>query len=186
MSATTLLLAVTGGVFCGASLIGAVMIMLLWLQANQGKSSSTTAQPSQRPVAVLQQQPMPDPALMTIPPMRFPEAPIIPVPLPVMPDPSGVDRVWLDGIGGMVAGQRIMLGKPQVMIGRSGVCDVQMHDPKISRQHAMLRLQAGVYYLEDLRSTSGTYVNGRRVTTHQLRDRDQIRFGDSVLVFRQQ
>ncbi len=185
MSATTLLLAVTGGVFCGASLIGTVMIMLLWWQANQGKAATAVVQPARTSTPVSQPA-MPDAALMTMPPVRAPHAPIIPVPPPVMADPSGVDRIWFDGIGGMIAGQRIMLNKAQVMIGRSGVCDVQLHDPKISRQHAVLRLQAGDYEIEDLRSTGGTYVNGRRISTYRLRDRDQVRLGDSILVFRQQ
>lgn len=186
MSATTLLLAVTGGVFCGASLIGGVMIMLLWWQANQGRMEAQHIQ--QAPPAYVPPPPpsQPDPAVMTMPPTRPPAAEIMPVPASAIPDPIGTDRIWLDGIGGMVAGQRIMIDKSQVMLGRSGVCDVQLHDPKISRQHAVLRLQSEGYEIEDLRSTSGTYVNGRRISIQRLRDRDQVRMGDSVLVFRHQ
>lgn len=99
---------------------------------------------------------------------------------------AGQRQIWLDGVGGMVAGQRMMIDRPQLLIGRSGVCDLQFHDPKISRQHAMLRLYDGHYQLEDMRSTGGTFVNGKRITVQRLRDHDQIRIGDSVLVFRQQ
>jgi len=86
----------------------------------------------------------------------------------------------------MISGQRIMLDGPQLLVGRSGVCNIQFHDPKISRQHAILRLIDGQYQIEDMRSMGGTYVNDKPITVHRLRDRDQIRLGDSVLVFRQQ
>lgn len=183
MSATTLLLAVTGGVFCGASMIGAVMILFLWWQANRGglvPNSVVAPRPVQPATAMPQQQSI----MSTMPPTAMPPSPVIAA--PAMPDPSGTNRVWLDGIGGMVAGQRIMIQQPQVMVGRSGVCDIQLHDPKISRQHAVLRLKGSDYHLEDLNSTGGTYVNGRRVGQQRLRDRDQVRFGDTILLFRHQ
>ena len=185
MSSTTLILAVTGGVFCGASLIGAAMILFLWVQMNNQKSKSmqhTSAMPSQ-PQAV--SNPV-QTSNMTLPPTPVPPQILTQAP----PNPpalhAGQPQTWLDGIGGMITGQRIMLDRPQMLIGRSGVCDIQFHDPKISRQHAVFRLYEGQYQLEDMRSTGGTFVNGKRVTVHRLRDHDQIRIGDSVVVFRQQ
>jgi pSer/pThr/pTyr-binding forkhead associated (FHA) protein len=64
------------------------------------------------------------------------------------------------------------------------VCDIQLHDPKISRQHAMLRLYKGRYFLQDMQSSRGTLVNSQPVQTHLLEDGDQIRLGDSVMIFR--
>lgn len=91
---------------------------------------------------------------------------------------------WLDGIGGMVAGQRIILQREETIMGRSRVCDIQFQDPKVSRQHAMLRLYRGRYFLQDMQSSRGTLVNNQRIQTHLLQDGDQIRLGDTVLVFR--
>jgi hypothetical protein len=91
---------------------------------------------------------------------------------------------WLDGIGGMVVGQRIKISRAETLIGRSRVCDVQLHDPKVSRQHALLRLYQGRYFLQDMQSSRGTLVNNRRVQTHMLQDGDEIRLGDSVVIFR--
>lgn len=92
----------------------------------------------------------------------------------------------MDGVDGMVAGQRIMIDKDEVLLGRSGVCDVQFHDPKVSRQHALLRFYNNEYYIQDMQSTGGTYVNEKRVSSQVLRDQDQVRLGDSVVIFRRQ
>ena len=177
MSSTTLLVAVTGGVFCGASLIGTFMMLILWLQAGQKK-------PRQMPPLATTHDPEPRTVRQPLPPEPLPMN--APLGAPPKPTVDGRSQYWLDGVGGMIAGQRIMLDGPQVLMGRSGVCDIQLHDPKISRQHAILRLLEGQYQLEDMRSLSGTWVNGRRITTYRLRDRDQVRMGDSLFVFRQQ
>src|SRR5690606_28394525 len=58
-------------------------------------------------------------------------------------------------------------------IGRSEASQVQLHDRSVSRRHVEItRNQHGVY-IEDKRSTFGTFVNGIRVSgTVSLRDRD--------------
>lgn len=98
-------------------------------------------------------------------------------------DEHGDGHAWLDGIGGMVAGQRIRIRQDENVMGRSRVCDIQFHDPKVSRQHAMLRLHNGRYFIQDMQSSRGTMVNGEKIDTHLLKDGDQIRLGDSILVF---
>ncbi len=90
---------------------------------------------------------------------------------------------WLEGIGGMVAGQKITLLREENIMGRSRVCDIQFHDPKVSRQHAMIRLYRGHYFLQDMQSSRGTLVNSQPIQTHLLKSGDQIRLGDTVLVF---
>jgi pSer/pThr/pTyr-binding forkhead associated (FHA) protein len=85
----------------------------------------------------------------------------------------------------MVNGQRINIHKDETLLGRSGVCDVQFHDPKVSRQHALLRRYNEQYYLYDMQSSGGTFVNGQRIESAVLHDQDQVRMGDSVVVFRQ-
>jgi predicted component of type VI protein secretion system len=51
-----------------------------------------------------------------------------------------------------------------ITIGRDPVNDIVISDPEISRRHARLMFQAGRYLLEDLGSTNGTSVNGRRIS----------------------
>ncbi len=185
MSSTTLVLAVAGGVFCGASLVGTIMLTFLWWQSNQRSSTLEST---------LRYQPLVDPMNQTLQPQVSPDypqsQPSVPSPIPTATPPpaAGVrsGSVWLDGVGGMVAGQRIMIHNEETLLGRSGVCNVQFHDPKVSRQHALLRLHNNEYYLQDMQSTGGTYVNGRRVTAQVLHDHDQVRLGDSVVIFRRQ
>ncbi len=90
---------------------------------------------------------------------------------------------YLEGIGGLVAYKQFSLPAQETVIGRSRVCDVQLEDPKVSRQHAMLRLYKSHYFLQDMQSSRGTQVNNQLIDTHHLQDGDEIRMGDSVFVF---
>src|SRR5436309_9479221 len=72
-------------------------------------------------------------------------------------------------------------------IGRSAKNTIVLDSPNISRRHAIINVQnVGEFWLIDLGSSNGTFLNKRRV--HQpmkLSDRDQIVIGDNVFVFRQ-
>ena len=72
-------------------------------------------------------------------------------------------------------------------LGRSPKSSVVLESPKVSRRHAIINLQnVGEFWLIDLGSSNGTFLNKRRV--HQpvrLSDMDQIAVGDTTLTFRQ-
>jgi hypothetical protein len=53
-------------------------------------------------------------------------------------------------------------------------------DPRISRHHAVIRMERGKVLLVDTRSANGTKVNGRRVSTAPLKDGDRILLADAV------
>jgi predicted component of type VI protein secretion system len=69
------------------------------------------------------------------------------------------------------------------VIGRGLGADVPLTDAGVSRRHAEIRLAGGGPMLNDLQSTNGTTVNGARVTTAALTDGDEIRLGETVLVY---
>ncbi len=67
------------------------------------------------------------------------------------------------------------------IIGREPINDVVFPDAEISRRHARIVLQNHSYYIEDLGSTNGTFVNGRRIhAITKLGNGDIIDLGESV------
>ena len=72
----------------------------------------------------------------------------------------------------------------QSLIGRSSRCDVRIKHPGISAEHAIIRQVSGVATVEDLSSTNGTRVNGKRLAQmHTLRHGDQIGVGRERLMY---
>ncbi|MFW6138082.1 MAG: FHA domain-containing protein [Spirochaetota bacterium] len=51
----------------------------------------------------------------------------------------------------------------QITIGRSRTNDIRLDDPLVSRRHAMVQKIKDAYFIKDLDSTNGTYVNKTRV-----------------------
>jgi predicted component of type VI protein secretion system len=70
-----------------------------------------------------------------------------------------------------------------VAIGRAPLNDIVIDNPVVSAQHAVLLKVGDSYWLKDLNSTNGTYVNGLLVTYGELKDSDAIRFGAVVAIF---
>lgn len=71
----------------------------------------------------------------------------------------------------------------QNLIGRSSRCDVRIKHPGVSSEHAVIRQLPGSAILEDLGSTNGTRVNGKRIEVHTLRHGDQIGVGRESLMY---
>ncbi|HDL77175.1 MAG TPA: FHA domain-containing protein [Lentisphaerae bacterium] len=78
------------------------------------------------------------------------------------------------------------LGERPVTIGRSPEADVVILDEKVSRIHCGIRYWDGDFYIKDLKSRNGTYVNDRRIDVAKLQPGDRIRVGSVVLVFEQE
>jgi pSer/pThr/pTyr-binding forkhead associated (FHA) protein len=70
------------------------------------------------------------------------------------------------------------------VLGRSGDVDVPLDDAGVSRRHAEVHVSGGRARVVDLGSTNGTFVDGERVTTGELRDGSTITVGRSRLVYR--
>ena len=70
----------------------------------------------------------------------------------------------------------------QVHIGRGDSCEVRVSDTYVSSTHARIFNRDGSWFVEDLGSTNGTYLNQRRVTTpSELRAGDRVRVGKTTL-----
>lgn len=66
-------------------------------------------------------------------------------------------------------------------IGRSPGSDLPLNDGFVSATHARIVLRGQYFFVEDLGSTNGTFVNEKRVTEAQLRSDARVRIGETVL-----
>ena len=81
-------------------------------------------------------------------------------------------------------GEMVELDPHYTTIGRGLTATVRINDEGISRTHAAVTVDKGVYYLSDAGSTNGTFANGERVDRYPLREGDKIQLGAaSVLRF---
>lgn len=75
------------------------------------------------------------------------------------------------------------IGEPETLIGRSASADVRLSDRSISREHAAISWEGDHYVLEDLQTTNGTRLNGKRIRSGELSDRDRINLGQTEIAF---
>lgn len=68
-------------------------------------------------------------------------------------------------------------------IGRDSGNEVQLSSPEVSKRHAFLRGTAQGWFVKDLNSRNGLFVNGRKVSETALADGDKLHVGPYLLVF---
>lgn len=86
--------------------------------------------------------------------------------------------VWLDG---KLSSQHWVLDRDEMTLGRDDVCDIVIPHRQISRQHICFRREHGAYFVEDLNSKNGTWVNGHRIEgSRELSDGDEIHIALTV------
>jgi hypothetical protein len=94
-------------------------------------------------------------------------------------------EAWIKVEAGFRPGREMLLHKETTSIGRAEGSDIALFgDSGVEKVHANIVLDGGRYFLEDLQSPGGSYVNDRRVVGRTpLKAGDLIRVGRSVLVF---
>ncbi len=82
-------------------------------------------------------------------------------------------------------GMEYQLSTEETLIGRNPTTDVTLLDESISREHAIVVFdeETHTYSIEDLQSTNGTKVNGKRVRSAELADGDEIQIGHTRFRF---
>ena len=65
------------------------------------------------------------------------------------------------------------------LIGRESACEVHLDDPAVSRRHAKITCQNGVWTIEDLGSANGTWIDGKRITTSALGGATSVHLAES-------
>jgi pSer/pThr/pTyr-binding forkhead associated (FHA) protein len=95
------------------------------------------------------------------------------------PGPQSV-VVYADG-----AKPRTVKMAASMVIGRAPECELMLDDTYISQQHARIFGKNGAWYVEDLGSTNGTYVNDQKLAAPAMvQPGDRIRAGTTVLELR--
>src|SRR3989304_534540 len=90
----------------------------------------------------------------------------------------------LHTVQGLSSVQSFSLDGPSAVLGRHPACDIVLESGAVSRQHARILNVEGNYYIEDLNSRNGTYVNGRLFTGRQLlKENDQILICEILFIF---
>jgi pSer/pThr/pTyr-binding forkhead associated (FHA) protein len=97
---------------------------------------------------------------------------------------QGMNKAALVVRKGGVPGTRYEIAANPTLIGRNPSTHVTLVDEGISREHAVISQDDGVYTIEDLQSTNGTKVNGKRVRFARLSDGDEIQIGRTLFTFR--
>ena len=85
-------------------------------------------------------------------------------------------------LNGAVQGE-FQLNKERMTVGRKPDNDVQIDNLAVSGKHALVITILDDSFLEDLGSTNGTYVNGKLIKKHALRDGDVIGIGKHELKY---
>ena len=88
------------------------------------------------------------------------------------------------GIAGPLNGMSLALTDDEISVGREPSNKLWAADSGMSRRHcAIAKQEDGQFLLRDMGGRNGTRVNGERIEKHELCHRDQIRVGNSTLVF---
>src|SRR5437764_10801561 len=90
---------------------------------------------------------------------------------------EAVPMALLRILNGSLESQEIELSPDPMTIGRASACNIRIADAGVSSKHAKIWCEDGQYFLMDLGSTNGTFVNDRDVDREQLKDGDVITFG---------
>jgi len=91
----------------------------------------------------------------------------------------------LQVLKGLNPGQQFPLEGPIAVLGRHPDCQIVLDAGAVSRKHAQIIADGPEYFVEDLESRNGTFVNGQQIVgRHHLQDNDRIKICDLLFTFR--
>lgn len=91
-------------------------------------------------------------------------------------------RAYLVALVGSHVGEMYPLSEPDMVVGRSSKVDIRLDEEGISRRHARLVQMGNDFFIEDLKSVNGTFVNGTPIKGQTLKDGDKIRLGAATIL----
>ncbi len=105
----------------------------------------------------------------------------------VLNKPVSISAVvaWLVVVEGPLRGEDYRLPSGTIRLGLNPACEIHLPgDTFISSQHAEISFRNGAYWLRDLGSTNGLFVNGTRVSEIALNDGDEVKAGKTRMIYK--
>ena len=91
---------------------------------------------------------------------------------------------WFVAMSGDQKGEDFRLHDGKNSVGSTADSQISLKDSTVSGQHASVRYEDGKFFLTDLDSSNGTYLNDRKIVREELKDNDMIRFGEIIVKFK--
>ena len=93
---------------------------------------------------------------------------------------------WLVVLNGTQKGEDFRLLEGKNMLGNAAGANIKLRDPAVSAEHASINYREGKFFITDLDSTNGTFINDESepLARVELRDNDVIRLGETSLKFK--
>ena len=93
---------------------------------------------------------------------------------------------WFVAMSGDQKGEDFRIREGQNTIGSAPDCEIVLHDSTISGKHASLRYKEQKFFITDLDSTNGTFLNDKTepIAREELKDNDVLRIGEVTLKFK--
>ncbi len=114
-----------------------------------------------------------------------------PPPIPAAPEKRDLKNTIISGGGAAPVfkvasagmSKNFSLNKPLMTIGRAANNDIVIPEQTVSSKHATISIQKGSFFLNDLGSTNGTFINGTRIESKMLKSGDLIKLGAAQCKF---
>jgi len=87
---------------------------------------------------------------------------------------------------GNQTGKQFIVKHRPLAAGRHPSQEIQILDPEVSRRHFLIRMEGDDHVITESQAANGLFVNGVKVKEHTLQEGDQIRVGNTVLVYSKQ
>ena len=92
-------------------------------------------------------------------------------------------RPRLLAISGKMKGTEFAMSESEVSIGREASSLICLDELSVSRHHCLIKKKGDRFFLHDLKSYNGSFVNGEKVTKREIKHGDQVAIGDVIMCF---
>ena len=87
-------------------------------------------------------------------------------------------------LSGRDVGKTCLLDREETLVGRGDRCGMVLDDDLVSKEHCRIHADGGYFFIEDLKSSNGTYLDGKKIKKKSLlNDFERIVVGKTILRF---